>query len=415
MTSGAGVELGQRVRWLIRKILACVSVGVTATVVVATTISLLPGHSLLQEYVGMLWTNAASRLVVLAVVGLLLALAVRRPWSRPRIAIVVVALVAVTGSVGQVVRIAIATATAGGSVNPFAELFPGAAASPAPDVTEIYHRADGRDLTVSVWKPESGGGPAPVIFNIHGGGWMDQNGNGTEQAAAFGPEAAWYAERGWLAVSVDYRLSDDDHATWDESPADVACALIWTARNAGRFGGDGSRIAVLGGSAGGNLAINLAYSAAQGSAVSSCGGKVPVPAAVVATVPVVDPRNAYDHGVPIPGSEPKHFIGNYIGGTPEDHPDRIAAISSATYLTGHAPPTLIIEPEEDGFIPSEAVFAFAEQARQAGVDVTVAGLPVINHFPFTYDTMANQAIRTITAAFLDRQPLFAPNQGASEK
>jgi len=73
---------------------------------------------------------------------------------------------------------------------------------------------------------------------------------------------------------------------------------------------------VTGESAGGNLAVNLAYSAAQGTAVSACGGTVPVPRAVVAVVPVVDPRDAYDHGVPLPATPPPdHHIatGLYAG------------------------------------------------------------------------------------------------------
>jgi acetyl esterase/lipase len=230
------------------------------------------------------------------------------------------------------------------------------------------------------------------MVGIHGGGWID----GPGQAESYGPEAAWWAARGWLFVSVEYRLSTATHASWDESPADVACALSWTAATISRYGGDPDRIVVTGASAGGNLAINLAY----GSTASSCPGVVPAPRAVVAVVPVVDPRNAYDHGIPMPGAAPKDFIRNYLGGSPEQHPDRLRAITSATYLSAAAPPTLIIEPSEDGFIPSEAVFAFADEARAAGVDLTVARLPVVDHFPVDFESLSAQANRTIAAAYL---------------
>ena len=85
---------------------------------------------------------------------------------------------------------------------------------------------------------------------------------------------------------------------------------------------------------------------------------------------------------------------------PQQYPDRIRSISSATYLSAAAPPTLIIEPVEDGFIPSEAVFAFAAKARAAGVDMTLVRIPTTNHFPVYADSPAGQANRTITFAYL---------------
>jgi beta-mannosidase len=53
----------------------------------------------------------------------------------------------------------------------------------------------------------------------------------------------------------------------------VACALVWTAQNAALLGGDPTRLVVAGDSAGGNLAVNLAYAAALGQAQSGCGGQ----------------------------------------------------------------------------------------------------------------------------------------------
>ena len=120
-------------------------------------------------------------------------------------------------------------------------------------------------------------------------------------SAAATANICWFADRGWLVISAEYRLSTVAESTWDSAPDDMACALAWTTQNAARFGGDPQRVVIAGQSAGGNLAINLGYGAASGQAQSGCGGQVPVPAAVVVYVPVVDPQDAYNYGVPMPG------------------------------------------------------------------------------------------------------------------
>jgi acetyl esterase/lipase len=134
---------------------------------------------------------------------------------------------------------------------------------------------------------------------------------------------------------------------------------------------------------------------------------VPVPAAVVTYVPAVDPQDAYDRDITLPGIVGRRFVTQYIGGTPDAFPERMRAISAATYLSPKAPPTLIVEPEEDGFVPAEGVFRFADRARAAGVDITVARLPVVNHYAMFANTVADQAIRTITQRWLEERGGFS--------
>jgi acetyl esterase/lipase len=177
---------------------------------------------------------------------------------------------------------------------------------------------------------------------------------------------------------------------------------VWVTANAARWGGDPARLVVAGDSAGGNLAVNVAYAAARHEAVSGCGGQVPVPRAVLVQYPVVDPLDAYDHGRRVPGAVPREFVERYLGGTPQRYPDRLRAISPATYLSPAAPPTLIVEPDSDGLVPTAGVLRFAERARSAGVDVTLYRIPFAGH---GYDQMAagslgNQAALTIRENYL---------------
>src|SRR6202021_2456433 len=187
-----------------------------------------------------------------------------------------------------------------------------------------------------------------------------------------------------------------------QAPADVACALAWTARNATQLGVDLKRLVLAGDSAGGNLAINLGYSAAAGPARSDCGGTAPGPAAVVATLPAVDPISVYDDNFTDGSGRAGAAVAEYAGGTPQQYPNRYKAISSSTYITGKAPQTLIIEPEHDSRVPPAGVYAFVGQARAAGGDITLAAIPFANHaFNFyAAGTIGDQASLTITQNYL---------------
>jgi len=231
---------------------------------------------------------------------------------------------------------------------------------------------------------------------IHGGGWA--------AGAAQGSAAAMrnFADAGFIVVDIDYELATPSNPTWDKAPGEVACALAWTKQQAARWGGDPARLTVMGDSAGGNLAVNLGWSAGQGTARSTCPtlGPVPTPAAVIAAYPVVNPAYSYEHGVPS-GSDPKSFIGEYLGGTPSQHPDRLVAISSLSYASPSAPPTLILEPERDDFIPAQGVYEVAHEAQARGVKLTLDRIPFAHHlFDGLPGTLGEQVKRSIVIHYL---------------
>lgn len=88
--------------------------------------------------------------------------------------------------------------------------------------------------------------PRPTVIFIHGGSWAI--GDKSEWAT----EAVTVAERGWTAVSINYRLSDV--APWPAPRDDASAALAYLQRNADLLGIDPTRIGALGDSAGGHLA-----------------------------------------------------------------------------------------------------------------------------------------------------------------
>jgi acetyl esterase/lipase len=103
---------------------------------------------------------------------------------------------------------------------------------------DVYRRAD---------RPQG----RPVLFQIHGGGWMI----GTKDEQAL-PLMNQMASSGWVCVTTNYRLSPA--ATFPDHLVDCKRALRWIREHVAEYGGDPDFVVVTGGSAGGHLAALVA-------------------------------------------------------------------------------------------------------------------------------------------------------------
>jgi len=95
-----------------------------------------------------------------------------------------------------------------------------------------------------------------VLFQIHGGAWTRGYGSKNEQGV---PLMTELAKRGWVCVSIDYRLCP--HAKFPDHIIDCKRALVWVKEHISEYGGDPEFIVATGGSAGGHLSALLAISA----------------------------------------------------------------------------------------------------------------------------------------------------------
>jgi acetyl esterase len=112
-------------------------------------------------------------------------------------------------------------------------------------------------VSVRVYTPE-GQGPFPILLFIHGGGWV----RGTLDTVDDGCRSLCHHAK-CLVVSVGYRLAPE--TKFPGGLHDCYAALKWCAEHAAEINGDGSRLAVTGSSAGGNLTACLAlYARDQG-------------------------------------------------------------------------------------------------------------------------------------------------------
>ena len=116
-----------------------------------------------------------------------------------------------------------------------------------------YKNVGGEALLLDVCVPESTihkgeNGLLPVVIIVHGGGW----GSG-DRKTMMQPILDTLTGGGYIFVSMDYRLSPASR--WPACQEDVTDALAWTKAHVSEYGGDPDRMAVLGYSAGGQLAF----------------------------------------------------------------------------------------------------------------------------------------------------------------
>ena len=115
-------------------------------------------------------------------------------------------------------------------------------------------------------------GKLPVMFWIHGGGWVV----GDKSDVALKPKVL--TERGFVLVSTNYRLLPK--VTMEELNLDIASAIGWTHKNIAKYGGDPDRIFIGGHSAGAQLAALMCtdhrHIERQGVTFKSLKGCIPV-------------------------------------------------------------------------------------------------------------------------------------------
>lgn len=203
----------------------------------------------------------------------------------------------------------------------------------------------------------------PVIVFFFGGGW--KNGAYTQ----FVPQAEYFASRGLVALSADYRIESKHKTTPDKCVEDAKSAVRWVRANAGKLGVDADRVIASGGSAGGHIAACTAlvdgFDSPDDPKDTSC-----VPAALLLFNPALNlPREIKD-----------------AKGT-----DIAAKISPTKFLTKKAPPTWVVFGDADAMLGQGEEFAKA--AKELGVSVelfTAAKQPhgFFNRSPWIESTTA---------------------------
>ena len=238
----------------------------------------------------------------------------------------------------------------------------------------VYGTGEDVDLTLDLARPAQGTGPFPTVVFLFGGGYR----TGTKRSWADAIRKA--AQRGYVAVAIDYRLTsvlENDMPKYP-FPAQISngkCAIRWLRSHADTYAIDSNRIGVVGYSAGANLALMLGFTEASDGLEGNCGdGRMSSRVqAIINIAGVTDWVMAY-HDVYPKDTEA------LLSGLPEQVPERYTAASPLTYVNPNAPPVLSIYGTYDPLFPQGKLLV--EKMKAVGASHTLIIKEGVGHAQF---------------------------------
>ena len=253
------------------------------------------------------------------------------------------------------------------------------------DVEYAVH--DGVSLKGDLYQPVSAGAH-PAVLLIHGGGWLA--GSKAGDGNTWGP---YLAERGYVAFSIDYRLSTATQPTWPQALLDCKAAVQYLRGDAAALGVDPERIGVEGDSAGGNLAALVALT----QDLPDFANRYPTDtyASVSTKVKLAMPiYGVFDMMAAYAQPNLTKMLAQFMGGGPGQHPGGYFGSSPLDYLreaatslgdvatpnAGAKIPWFLAWGTADKVVwpPGQSV-TFVQALRDAGAQVTAVQVPNAGH------------------------------------
>jgi acetyl esterase/lipase len=202
--------------------------------------------------------------------------------------------------------------------------------------------------------------PAPAVIFIHGGGWS--------QGDKFPSQVRTLAERGFVGVSINYRLSGE--AIFPAAVEDSKCAVRWLRANADEYGIDSNRVGVWGSSAGGHL-VMMVGAAEKDAGLEGNGGWDNVSSQIQAVCSFFGPADFvdwYKNRIVKPNSSPEI---KFLGGSYEQVPDIFRRASPETYVGPNDPPRLMDHGDMDLTVPFRQSELMYQAYQKAGLDAAL--------------------------------------------
>ncbi len=234
----------------------------------------------------------------------------------------------------------------------------------------VYARYQTREMHLDLFQPK-GTGTFPAVILVHGGAWITGN------HSMENPFAIELARRGYVAATVEYRLSNE--AKYPAQIYDLKAAVRWLRANATRFHVDPNRIAAVGASAGGHL-VALLGATNEMPTFEGNGENPNVPSIVQSVVDIDGPVTFID-----PGNIEKEKKGPYdtntrlIGGTFAEKPDVWREASPITHVNSKSASVLFIN--SSSYRPFQQREEMRDKLKALGIVSEIVVIPDTPH-PF---------------------------------
>jgi acetyl esterase/lipase len=230
----------------------------------------------------------------------------------------------------------------------------------------------GRDAVIDLRLPPGASGPRPLVVVVHGGFWR-----AAYDRSHTGPQAAALAAEGYVVAVPEYRRvgqdgggwpgTFDDTAAWSDRVVDLVTSEL------GRDAVDVGRVALVGHSAGGHLAL---WAASRHRLPASSAWRRPTPLPVRG---VVSLAGVCDLALAAEMDLSDGATRDLIGGLPSAYADRYALADPAALLPCGIP-SVLVHGGDDPHVPIGLSRRYATEARAAGDRAKLVELPGTGHF-----------------------------------
>lgn len=258
-------------------------------------------------------------------------------------------------------------------------------------LNEVYVEVNGWQGKLDVYFPTQSGASVPLLINIHGGGW---NKGVKESQTGF----STFFKAGFAVANIEYRLSQQ--ATAPAGVQDVRCAILYLVKNAKRFHFDVNRIVLMGGSAGGHLALMGGLVDASAGFDSDCAQGVGTfkIAAILDKYGIV---NVWDwaYGKVLTSKSATQWL----GAKAKDE-SFAKSVSPIYQLKASSPPIFIVHGDADPTVPVEHSRQLAERCKELGVPHELMIIPGGLHGKFSKEQ--NSELNRAMIQFLKNQKII---------
>lgn len=240
--------------------------------------------------------------------------------------------------------------------------------------TYTYTRSEYGPVYLDACYVEDGKTDKPVLIYIHGGGWVQ----GSRETHAYYPKV--FANHGYVAFTLEYDLSSPERHLAESTELQIVEAFAWVKNHAADFGGDIARLCVAGGSAGGNLALELAYKINAGIyKTAEDGTELPLVKAASVTFPAASVAAVYNNNDLVLGNLIHNMAASYTGCSPEENPAFYESLAPGNAITSNTPPTNIVLGAGDVIVPPRETYELDAALENAGIAHRTVTIPYANH------------------------------------